>query len=70
MPQHRIYRASRNEYQSKIARAREVLAECLEVLRQSRPDTFLGRQHHEPIEFNSWDSQDPRDPDLSSRDRD
>ncbi len=67
---HKIHHVSAEELQGEIARAREVVDVCLEVLRQHRPDTFLGRQHHELIEFNPWDSQDQREPDLPSRDRD
>lgn len=48
MPQRKIQRVSHEEkIQCEIARAREIIATSLEVLRQSHPDTFLGRQHHE-----------------------
>jgi len=45
---HKIHRAHPNEeIQREITRAREVIARSLQVLRQSQPDTFLGRPHHE-----------------------
>ncbi len=44
--------------QREIARAYEVIAACKQVLEQSRPDTFLGRQRHEPIQLN-YDQDEP-----------
>ncbi len=48
MAQRKIY-FDDGSLQREIARAYEVIAECKDVLEQSRPDTFLGRQRHEPI---------------------
>jgi hypothetical protein len=43
MPQHKIY-FDDGKLQREITRAYEAIAACKELLRRSRPDTFLGRQ--------------------------
>ncbi len=48
MAQRKIY-FDDGSLQREIARAHEVIAACKDVLEQSCPDTFLGRQRHEPI---------------------
>ena len=56
-----------------IVRAREVIAKCIKVLEQCRPDTFLGRPRHDPIPLNYDDEPiidhpvQTEQPDLSSR---
>ncbi len=49
MPQHKLYYHDDGNLQHEIARAREVVAKCKELLQQSCPDTFLGRQRQKPI---------------------
>jgi hypothetical protein len=61
--------------QNEIARAREIVAMCIEVLQQSRRDTFLGRQRHEPNPMSDGHGEviiDPQteQPDLPPRDTD
>ncbi len=48
MTRHKIYYED-GSLQREIARAYKVIAACKGLLEQSRPDTFLGRQRHEPI---------------------
>jgi hypothetical protein len=72
MPQHKIHHDDAN-FQSGIARAREVIARCIEVLQQPRPDTVLGRERHEPIPLSRVDEPiidhpvQTEQPDLSSQ---
>jgi hypothetical protein len=47
---HKVHYALHDaELQYEIVRARKIIAVCIQVLQQSHPDTFLGRQRHEPI---------------------
>lgn len=38
-----------SEFAEQNARTRELVGQSLELLRQSAPDTFLGRQTHAPF---------------------
>jgi hypothetical protein len=44
-----IFRAENCEVAEALARYRECAARAVELLSVPPPDTFLGRQHHEPI---------------------
>jgi hypothetical protein len=44
-----VFRPNAAEIAEEVARAKEITSQALELLKQSPPDTFLGRKHDEPI---------------------